>query len=78
MTIKKIIRMIAAANGLSMIKLSKKMGRADTYMTATLNNHKGFGINLCMEILEALNCELVVRDKTSGIEVVVTRTDETK
>lgn len=75
MNIKRIIKIMSAIRGYSMMALSEKMGRAKSYLGTLFNVRKSMGVEVALEILDNLDCDVIVRDRETGMEMKVSRMD---
>lgn len=81
MTEKEIMREVMRLRGCSQSKLAEKAGfNSQLNISGLLNNNKnGIRIDKLLKVFTALDCEIVVRDKTRpGFEWVITPPEEVK
>ena len=76
MTGKEIIKEIMAYRKWSQSKLAKEMGKSQTNITGYLNRGKNeMRLDVFTEMVEAMGCEVVVRDKMGSNNQWVVKID---
>ena len=64
MTGKEIVKDLMQLRGLSQSKLAEKVGKSQSHITGYLNRGKNeMRLDLFTELVEAMGCEVVIRDK---------------
>ena len=73
MNIKTAIATLTRLNAKTMSDISRELGKNESYVRNAFSKQETISINTAVELLESVNCELVARDKGSGMEFVITR-----
>lgn len=76
MTAKDIVKEIMVSKGLSQSKLAELAGfKSQSNVTGYLNRGSSMRVDNLIQMLSAMNCNLVVRDKITGEERVIVEKD---
>lgn len=72
MNIKELLLTIMKAQGMTQTTLSEKAGYKSKSAITEILNRRGMKVEILMKLLSVMNCELVVKDKTTGEEYTIT------
>lgn len=76
MTIPRIIKSKIAARGMNQSSLAERSGfKSQTNVAMFLRSGANIKVSNLMAMLEALDCELVVKDNVTGESITISRTD---
>ena len=66
-----VVRVLADDYGISRIELSRKLGRSDFFISNYISTGRLPRIELLAEICDATGHDLLVRNRTTGREIII-------
>jgi len=67
----KVLKTILEKEGITTIQASRKMGRSDGYLSATIAKKASPRVDIMADICDALDYDLLVRSREDGFELYI-------